>query len=75
LRRIVTILLSGQHCPDTSPYYGNYMQLKCNRLDARATPFRHGLIQERFSRLYGKLVAQLIVQMASACVWMPPREN
>jgi hypothetical protein len=28
--------------PDASPYYENYVQRKCNRLDARATPFGRG---------------------------------
>jgi hypothetical protein len=32
-----------------SPYYGNCVQQKCNRLDARATPSGHGSIQERIS--------------------------
>jgi hypothetical protein len=30
-----------------SPYYGNNVQQKCNRLDARATPSRRFPIQER----------------------------
>jgi hypothetical protein len=33
----------------SKPYYGNYMQPKCNRPDARATPSGRGLVMEAFS--------------------------
>jgi hypothetical protein len=32
----------------SKPYYGNYVQPKCNRPDARATPFGRGLVMEAF---------------------------
>jgi hypothetical protein len=35
----------------SKPYYGNYVQLKWNRPDARATPSGRGLIMESFSAL------------------------
>jgi hypothetical protein len=38
--------------PDTpKPYNGNYVQAKCNRLDARATPSRRGLVMGAFSTI------------------------
>jgi hypothetical protein len=61
--------------PDASPYYGNCMQQRCNRSNARATLSGNGLIQERFLALYGKPVAQFTIRTASACVQMLPREN
>jgi hypothetical protein len=63
------------NCPDANPYYGNYMQQKCNRSDAMATPSGRGLILERFLALYGKPVAQFTVWTALACVRTSPREN
>jgi hypothetical protein len=33
----------------SKPYYGNYMQPKCNRSDARATPSGHGIFMEAFN--------------------------
>jgi len=33
----------------SKPYYGNYVQPKCNRPDARATPSGRGLVMEAFS--------------------------
>jgi hypothetical protein len=41
------ITLQGLDAP--KPYYGNYVQPKCNRLDARATPSGHSLVMEAFS--------------------------
>jgi hypothetical protein len=38
---------SGSGC--SKPYYGNYVQPKCTRPDARATPFGRGLVMEAFS--------------------------
>jgi hypothetical protein len=35
----------------SKPYYGNYVQLKCNRPDARATPSGRGLVMEAFSAI------------------------
>jgi hypothetical protein len=38
--------------PDVpKPYYGNYMQPKCNRLEARATPSGRGLVMGAFSTI------------------------
>lgn len=56
------------------PYYGNYMQHKCNCSDARATPSERGPNMESLDMHYGKSVAQLFVWTTSACVQMPPRE-
>jgi len=39
----------GSGCSE--PYYGNYMQPKCNRPDARATPSGRGLVVEAFSAI------------------------
>jgi len=50
------------------------MQQRCNRPDARATPSGLNLIQERFSTLYGKSVAQFTIRTTSAYVQTPPRE-
>jgi len=33
----------------SKPYYGNFVQLRCNRPDNRATPSRRGLVMEAFS--------------------------
>jgi hypothetical protein len=41
------ISLQGPDAP--KPYYGNYVQPKCNRPNARETPSRHGLVREAFS--------------------------
>jgi hypothetical protein len=30
----------------SKPYYGNYVQLECNRPDAQTTPSEHGLVME-----------------------------
>jgi hypothetical protein len=35
----------------SKPYYGNYVQPKCNRSDARATPSRPSLVMEAFSAI------------------------
>jgi hypothetical protein len=35
----------------SKPYYGNYVQPKCNHLDARATPSGNGLVMEAFSAI------------------------
>jgi hypothetical protein len=57
------------------PYYGNFVQQKCNRPVARATPSGQGPDMESRRARYGKPVEQLSVQMASAYVQMPLREN
>jgi hypothetical protein len=38
----------------SKPYYGNFVQPKCNRSDARATPSRRGLVMEAFSTILEK---------------------
>jgi len=43
--------MTGLHHLDISTYYGNCVQLKYNRLDARATPSKRSPIQERLSTL------------------------
>jgi hypothetical protein len=48
------------------PYYGIYVQQKCNRPDAKATPSGRCPNMVLCEAHYGKLVAQLSVQMASA---------
>jgi len=50
------------------------VQQKCNHLDARATPSGCGPDMVLHEARYGKLVAQLSVRTASACVWTPPSE-
>jgi hypothetical protein len=35
----------------SKPYYGNYVQPKCNRADARATPSGPSLVMEAFSAI------------------------
>jgi hypothetical protein len=57
------------------PYYGIYMQQKCNRPDFRATTSGRDLDMVLRGVHYEKLVAQLSVWTASACVRKPPREN
>jgi len=54
--------------------FNHRVQLKCNRPNARATPFGRGSIQERISNEFGKQIAQLSVQMPSATVRTPPRK-
>jgi hypothetical protein len=43
------ISLQGPDAP--KPYYGNYVQPKCNRPDARATPSGRSLVMEAFSTI------------------------
>jgi hypothetical protein len=57
------------------PYYENCVQKKCNRPDARPTPSGRGLDMVLCGAHYEKLVAQLSIWMASACVRTPPTKN
>jgi len=57
----------------SKPWYGNCVQLKCNRPDARATPSGHSSIQEIISSKFGKPIAQLCVRTPSATIRTPPR--
>jgi hypothetical protein len=47
------VQLSGR----SKPYYGNFVQPKCNRPDARATPSGRGLVMEAFQGYLGEAVA------------------
>jgi hypothetical protein len=58
-----------------NPYYGIYVQQKCNRSDARATLPRRGPDMVLHEARFGKSVAQLSIRTASTCVQKPPREN
>jgi hypothetical protein len=65
---------SSGHQPSGSgrskPYYGNYLQPKCNRLEARATPSGHGLVMEAFSALLERQL-QLTVRTLGQAVQTP----
>jgi hypothetical protein len=54
----------------SKPYYGNYVQPKFNRLDARATPSGHGLVMEAFSAILERRL-QLTVRMLGQVVRTP----
>jgi hypothetical protein len=54
----------------SKPYYDNYVQPKCNRPDARATPFGHGLVMEAFSAILERRL-QLTVRTLSQAVRTP----
>jgi hypothetical protein len=66
------------NCPDISlqgpdapkPCYGNYVQPKCNRPDARATPSRRGLVVEAFSAILERRL-QLTARKLSQAVQTP----
>lgn len=73
-KKTTNVWTSGLHRLDASTYYRIYMQQKCNRSDAWATPFGHGPNLVLREARYGKPVAQLSVRTLSATVWTPPRE-
>jgi hypothetical protein len=54
----------------SKPYYGNYVQPKCNRLDTRATSSRRGLVMEAFSAILERRL-QLTVRTLSQAVRIP----
>jgi hypothetical protein len=54
----------------SKPYYGNYVQSKCNRPDARATQSGRGLVMEAFSAILERRL-QLTVRTLSQAVWTP----
>jgi hypothetical protein len=57
--------------PDASkPYYDNYVQPKCNRPDARATPSGCGLVMGAFSTILERRL-QLTVRTLGQAVRMP----
>jgi hypothetical protein len=54
----------------SKPYYGNYVQPKCNRPDARATPSGCGLVMEAFSATLERRL-QLTVRTLGQAVRTP----
>jgi hypothetical protein len=56
------VTLQGPNAP--KPYYGNYVQPKCNCPDSRATPSRRGLVMEAFSAILERRL-QLTVRTPS----------
>jgi hypothetical protein len=62
------------HQPSSSgcskPYYGNYVQPKCNRPDASATLSGRGLVMEAFSAILERRL-QLTVRMLGQAVRTP----
>jgi hypothetical protein len=56
----------------SKPYYGNYVQLKCNRPDARATPYGRGLFLGAFSATLERRL-QLTVRTLGQVVRTPSR--
>jgi hypothetical protein len=64
---------SGHHPSESgrsNPYYGNYVQPKCNRPDARETPSGRGLIMEAFSAMLERRL-QLTVRTLGQAVRTP----
>jgi hypothetical protein len=64
---------SGHHPSGSGrskPYYGNYVQSKCNRPDARETPSGRGLVMEDFSTILERRL-QLTVQTLGQAVRTP----
>jgi hypothetical protein len=60
----------SRHQPSGSrhskPYYGNYVQPKCNCPDARVTPFRRGLVIEAFSTTLERRLQLIICTLGQA---------
>jgi len=54
----------------SKPYYGNYVQLKCNCPDTRATPSRLGLVMKAFSAILERRL-QLTVWTLGQAIWTP----
>jgi hypothetical protein len=54
----------------SKPYYGNYVQPKCNRPDARATPSGRGFVMEAFSATLERRL-QLAVRTLGQAVQTP----
>jgi hypothetical protein len=75
-RREEELKLSGIRATpfERGPYYGNYVQQKCNHPDSRATPFGRGLNMKTRGACYRKPVAQKTFRTLSATVQMLPRE-
>jgi len=68
------LLAYDLHPSRHSPYYDNYVQTSCNRLNSKATPSRSSLNKKTRDAHYGKVVAQLTVRILYASVQTPPRE-
>jgi hypothetical protein len=62
------VSLQGPDAP--KPYYGNYVQPKCNRSDARATPSGRGLVIEAFGAILERRL-QLTVLTLNQAVRIP----
>jgi len=74
-RRGEELQLSGrQGNSRRGPYYGNYVQQKCNRPESRAIPSGRDPNIEMRGAHYRKPVAQKIVGTLSATIQTPPRE-
>jgi hypothetical protein len=54
----------------SKPLYGNDVQPKCNRLDARATPSGRGLVMKASSAILERRL-QLTVRTLGQAVWTP----
>jgi hypothetical protein len=54
----------------SKPYYGNYVQPKCNRSDDRATPSGRGLVMEAFGAILERRL-QLTVRTLGQAVQIP----
>jgi hypothetical protein len=65
-----TVRTSALGSGRSKPYYGNYVQLKCNRLDARETPSGRGLHMEVFSATLERQL-QLIIRTLDQAVRTP----
>jgi hypothetical protein len=59
--KLHALVQPSEHQPSGSghskPYFGNYVQSKCNHPDTRATSSRRGLVMEAFNAFFKKAVA------------------
>jgi hypothetical protein len=55
---------SGSGC--SKPYYGNYVQSKCNSPDTRATPSERGLVMEAFSTTLERRLQLIVLTLGQA---------
>jgi hypothetical protein len=72
--KLCALVQPSGHQPSGSgrskPYYGNYVQPKCNRSDTRATPSGRGLVMEAFNAILERPL-QLIVRTLDQAVRTP----
>jgi len=72
--KLRTPIQPSRHQPSgfgrSKPYYGNYVQSKCNHPDTRATPSGRGLVMEAFNATLERRL-QLIVQTLGQAVRTP----